>query len=133
MCVQGGDMFKHLAVFIFSSVTIVTAQAYISASPSFVNFGQVDINSWEKSQTVHIYNWGDEDVNLTISDACPWDFDFQHYFCHSLGANQSCSMTVKFSPNSVGYKSCTAYIYSSGGGSTSIHVSGQGVDQDSPF
>lgn len=109
------------------SAFAVSANAFLTASPSYVNFGNVPVGNFGSNQTVWVQNNSDEPADIQISDTCFGDFDIQKYSCwRRLQAHESCTISGSFQPHSEGYKSCSMNLYASQGGSASISFSGTG-------
>jgi hypothetical protein len=109
------------ALFLLSS----PAFAALSAFPSFVSFYNVPVNGFGQSQSVTVQNSGPDNANPSVS-GCFGDFQVSN-FCFSIPAGSSCQIQIRFAPSRVGYQSCTIFVSDGLNGSTSINVSGQGV------
>ena len=126
---EGGDM-KVLLAFIVFFVFAGEANAYLTASPSSVNFFNTEVGSFGRSQTVYIRNNSDEDVNVNVSDSCFGDFSTSG-FCGYLSRWNSCSIRVQFRPRRAGSQSCNITVRQITGGfdSVTIYVRGRGVER----
>lgn len=109
----------------------MTATASIQAFPSSVNFGQVEINSLARRQSVQVRNMSNEPTRLQISKSCPLGFQVWDFGCGlSLPAYGTCSLDIEFRPTREGYHSCTIWIRSDSNFSTeTVQLSGTGVDR----
>jgi len=104
-----------------------SAQAALSAFPSFVNFYNVRLDGFGQSQTVSVQNTGRQEVRLSTSNTCYGDFQVNNWCSFSLPPGGSCSIEIRFAPRREGYQSCNIWISDNEGGSASINVSGQGT------
>lgn len=118
-------IFTYFALFSFS------ANAYLVASPSSVNFYGTPVNSYGDQRTVQVSNYGNAEVRLSIYESCSFDFSIRESFCYSLLPSSSCQINIRFSPSREGYQSCSLRISSNEYAySETVQISGQGVQQD---
>lgn len=122
------NIFKVLVTLISVCLTAATANAYISASPSYVSFYSVAVGSYGGSRSIRIANNGPEVVgSLSVTDSCYGGFAVRSYGCYGpLSPYQSCSIDVSFNPTREGYQSCTIRV-SSELSTELISVSGTGT------
>ncbi len=99
-----------------------STNALISVSPSTLNFGSVLIGV-ESNLTFTVKNIGGGTLAGTASVAAP--FSVVSGGSYTLGANQSQTVTVGFTPSSAG--GSTSSVTFTGGGGTIASVSGQGI------
>lgn len=101
----------------------------LSVSPSSVNFFNVDVGGFGRSQTLYVRNQTDKDINVSVSDSCFGDFRVSNS-CFYLNRYGTCTIRVEFRPRRQGYQSCSITIrdqttYSS----EYISISGRGVER----
>lgn len=115
-----------MTIFIFAG----EANAYLTASPSSVNFFNTEVGSFGRSQTVYIRNNSDEDINVNVSDSCFGDLSTSG-FCGYLSRYGSCTIRVEFRPRRAGSQSCNITVRQVTGGfdSVTIYVRGRGVER----
>jgi hypothetical protein len=91
--------------------TALTPNPNISAGPASYDFGDVETGS-SASQAITISNTGDADLNISgISITGSTDFG-QSSACTTVAPAGSCTITVTFSPSSLGAKAATLSILS---------------------
>ena len=122
------NIFPGFGALISVFLTAATANAYISASPSYVSFYSVAVGSYGGSRSIRIANNGPEVVgSLSVTDSCYGGFNVRSYSCYGpLSPYQSCSIDVSFNPTREGYQSCTIRV-SSELSTELISVSGTGT------
>jgi|GEM_PF-3905438 len=103
-----------------------TANAALSAFPSFVSFYNVSTSGPGQSQSVTIQNSGPETATPLVSNGCFGDFQVSS-FCYSIPVNGSCSIRISFAPRMAGYQSCSIFVNDGANGSVSINVNGHAV------
>lgn len=99
----------------------------LSASPSSVSFGSVNVGATSAAQAVTITNTGNAAVeNVAVSVSGPFS---QTNTCGaSLAAGASCTASVKFTPTATGAASGSLSVASSAAGSPlTVALSGTGV------
>lgn len=113
-------------IFISSLLFSMSAQAFINASPSFIDFGDVAVNRGFRSQTVWVNNQINERNNIYISGSCFGSF-YTYNNCYALQPYESCTIRIEFSPRFEGYESCTINIRGERSGYATVSVRGRGV------
>lgn len=104
------------------------ANAYISASPGFVNFFDTPVGGFGGTQSVTVRNNSNEVVQgLNVYDNCFGDFRVSNYGCYGqLQPFGSCNLSVQFQPSREGLHSCSVRI-SATGSSESVSLQGRGT------
>ena len=95
----------------------------IVVSPASLNFGSILTNT-TSSQTLVVQNTGGGTLTGTATVAAP--YSIVSGGSYSLGANQSQTVTVRFSPQTLG--PVTNTVTFTGGGGMTAHVSGIGIN-----
>jgi hypothetical protein len=86
----------------------------ISASPSSVNFGKVNMGSASSSKLVTIRNTGMSDLNISgISISGTNDFNQEANDCSVVAKGSSCTISIIFSPSSPASKESASLTISS--------------------
>lgn len=94
-------MLSLLLVFSFS------AQASISISPAWVNFGNVSIqNGFSGTQFVTIFNNNHRPASLNVIPEGCFEFNVGG-ICYDVPGNGSCNLEISFHPTQVGPSYCT--------------------------
>jgi len=104
---------KFTKFILFSIVTSIgmAAHASLSVLPSFVSFGEVEINGIQHTQSVSVYNWGTDPASITINSLCAPYFNVMSLSCFGqLSPNGSCSIQIQFTPQQAGTYSCQIYV-----------------------
>jgi hypothetical protein len=101
------------------------AEANVSMSPSFVEFGSVLVGGI-RSRSIYVRNDTNERVNISIFHSCFSEINVMGN-CSSLGPRGICTLSVTFHPRTAGRKSCSVRASSSAGGSASAWVSGTAI------
>lgn len=104
-----------------------TAFAQLSVSPSTVNFYDIPVNSYGYEKYVYIHNYGNETVQLDLSENCPYDFQIRHYSCWTLKPNDSCDVRIGFRPSREGQQSCHLTVRTHIGGYNGVWIYGRGT------
>lgn len=99
----------------------------LSANPTSLSFGSVNVGASSGSQQVTITNTGSATANSLTVPAAPTHFSRTTTCGSSLAAGASCTVTVTFSPTAGGTFSPTLTVTGSGGSSAPIGLSGTGV------
>jgi hypothetical protein len=95
------------------------------ASPSSVNFYDVQVGQGTQTQYVYLYNQGTEDAkSIYVSAACDSSFYVNNSCYGDLRPQSSCSINIQFHPYSPGFHSCSVNVSTISGGSASINVQG---------
>jgi len=106
----------------------------LSAAPTSLAFGSVQVGSSSASQSLTISNTGGAaatSVSLLNSDLV--EFVMSGNTCgSSLGAGASCSLNVTFTPSATGAKNATLTVSYSGGSSVAVAMSGAGTAAPTP-
>jgi hypothetical protein len=105
----------------------VSAKAQISASPSFIDFGDLTVNQGWRQTSVWVRNNSNQPLNLYVSNSCFGSF-YSYNNCYSMQPYGSCSIQVEFRPRREGYESCNINISANPSGYASISIRGRGVD-----
>ncbi|MCB0348858.1 MAG: hypothetical protein KDD37_08475 [Bdellovibrionales bacterium] len=114
---------------IFVSLLFVgfNAHAQLSASPSYVNFGDVSVDSGlGRRTTVFVNSQSNQDNSVYVSNSCFGSF-YTYNNCYTLPPYGSCTIQVEYKPIREGYESCSMSIRGSRGGFTTLTISGRGV------
>jgi hypothetical protein len=121
--------FYKLTVAIALSSLPYLAHAQLSASPNWVNFGQVPVTS-SRTDSVWIQNRSDEDIqNLRFWDSGDRrQFSYNDFACSYIRRGSSCTMYITYRPNRAGYHRMD--LSASGTwGYLSIQVQGQAYER----
>jgi hypothetical protein len=106
----------------------------LSAAPTSLTFGSVQVGSSSTAQSLTITNSGGAaatSVSLLSSDLV--EFVVGANTCGtSLGAGTSCSLNVTFTPSATGAKNATLTVSYSGGPSVVVAMSGTGTAAPTP-
>lgn len=118
------------AILMASLVTgLGAAQANLSASPSWINFYDVEVGQW-RTRTVRLTNVGTETMaRPTVRVSCGLEFRVGETCFYDLDPNQSCELVIGFEPRYTGHFSCTISVSSLDGPSTYVNVTGAGVER----
>lgn len=104
------------------------AHAQLSASPSFVNFGDVSVdNGFGRRTSVNVYSNSNEQNTVFVNNSCFGAF-YTTNNCYTLMPYGSCTIQIEYRPRREGYDSCNININGNRGGYTSVSVRGRGVD-----
>lgn len=115
-------------IFTILLLTSLNAHAQLSASPSFVDFGDVSIeNGFGRRTSVSIYSNSNESNTVFVNNSCFGAF-YTNNNCYTLMPYGSCSIQIEYRPRRAGYDSCSININGNRGGYTSINVRGRGVE-----
>ncbi|MCB0408184.1 MAG: hypothetical protein KDD34_08275 [Bdellovibrionales bacterium] len=118
---------KKWIVLMTGALFSLGAHAGLQVLPSSVNFFNVNVGSFGRSETITVRNLSDQDINVSTSDTCFGDF-YVVDTCFYLSRYQSCNIRVEFRPRREGYQSCSISIRDTTNGSLStVFVSGRGV------
>jgi hypothetical protein len=117
-----------VATLLASSTFVSQAHAYLTASPSFVNFFDTEVGGFGPTEMVYVRNNSNEpEEGLTVFDNCFGDFQVSNYGCYgTLPPYGSCSLSIRFEPRSEGLHTCSIQIRSRTSFET-VHVQGRGV------
>jgi hypothetical protein len=100
----------------------------VSAVPSSVSFGSVDVGVTSPGQTITLTNSGVVDATgLTYASSNDTEFLVMSTCGSTLAAGASCALNVGYAPNAAGADSATLTISYAGGAPLSISLSGTGV------
>lgn len=117
---------KKLFIFLLMQVSVL-AQASLSASPSSVNFGYVEVNSFPRSEYIYITNNSKKDITLNISSGCGSDYYLNYGTCgYGVKAGSNCYVRLEFNPHMTGAMSCGITVYGSDSSSVFINAFGIG-------
>jgi hypothetical protein len=113
----------------------VETESNISVQPDLLNFGSIELRS-SASQSVTVANTGKANLiisSISITGSNPADFS-QTNNCTVVSPNASCSITVAFSPGSMGMRNASLNIASNDPGTPIeiVALSGTGVDTTPP-
>ncbi|HRO68249.1 MAG TPA: choice-of-anchor D domain-containing protein [Pseudobdellovibrionaceae bacterium] len=122
-------MFRLFASFITLSLAAMSAEAALQASPSWINFGQVQVGSLlGGTRSLQVGNLGPNAASISVSSIGCFEFTVQNTGCWAvLPPGGSCLMQVSFRPRTVGPKSCQLRISDHTGSGISVNLSGTGV------
>ncbi|MBX3040797.1 MAG: choice-of-anchor D domain-containing protein [Bdellovibrionaceae bacterium] len=122
-------MFRSFISFAALSLMAVSASAALQASPSWINFGQVQVGTiLGSSRTLMVRNAGPDAASVSVTNFGCFDFTVQNTSCWAvLPPGGACLMQVSFRPRMPGYKSCQIRINDQTGMGTSVSLSGTGV------
>jgi hypothetical protein len=100
--------------------------------PDSHNFGQHEIGSVSGAQLFNLVNAGAADLNdltlaLTGADSKAFSVVSDQCSGKSIGANESCAVSVAFAPEVVGAKNGNLLISSSNGGTKFLSLQGDGI------
>lgn len=123
---------KKIALILITTLLTLSAHANITIWNSFINFGNVDIDSYGSTRSVTIYNNDSSEVTINVSDMCFLSGFSSRLLFPRISGNGSTSITVEFSPKEEGFESCTLTVTSHDNDYESIHLSGYGVKSDWP-
>jgi hypothetical protein len=99
--------------------------AYITASPSYVSFGQVKAGSYGSiPRTINVQNQNDQVVSMYVTPSCGMEFRVSGGCSGQVYPHSSCFFNVDYAPMYAGYHSCTISIRDSVGDYQSVTVSG---------
>lgn len=92
-------------------VLIGTAFASLDVYPTYINFGTVNSDySNGARRYVTIRNNDNEELSLSISNSCYFDFNVFDRCYYDLAPGQSCELSIDFRPRRDGYRSCYVRI-----------------------
>lgn len=119
-----------ILAFLLTSFSVMPAFAYLTASPSYVSFGTVDVGS-SSSRIVWITNQGRERAQFVrVTGLCPGDIYTSDSCFGDLNPGQSCTINVRFQPRRAGSQSCTVRATAMGGADTAyVNISGTGRER----
>ena len=108
-----------------ATITATTAAATIAVSPSALSFSSIGVNS-SSTQTLTISNTGGSNLSVTSATVSGSSFSVSGVtFPITIGAGQSASLIVKFSPTATGNFTGTVTIASNATNSVSaVNLSG---------
>ena len=114
------------------TVSLTGTGTVVKLAPSALNFGDQTVGTSSTPQTVTLTNVGNVQLNftspITITGTNPDDFTQTSTCGTSLGAHQSCTIAVTFSPKAKGARSADVSISDDGGGSPQlVPLSGNGT------
>ena len=113
--------------FVFTLTASATSHAMLTASPSFVDFGSVTVNSTSFSQSIFVNNSSGTAANgIMVENGCNFDFQVENLCMGTLQAYSSCEIEISFHPSSTGMQTCSLQITSTEGDFVSIEVQGTG-------
>lgn len=114
------------------TTTVTGLDGRLSASPSSVNFGSVNVGSRSSKVTIKITNIGNVTLNISkvsITGPNPASFRISSSSCTGAGLapGASCTVTVYFRPQSTGSLSATLTFTNDGlGGTQGVPLTGTG-------
>jgi hypothetical protein len=102
----------------------------MQVSPASLKFGTVTVGQTSPPQNVTVTNISSAVVNITgimITGAAAADYSQSNNCGASLGAGQSCTVTVRFTPSKTGARNASLQVNDNGGGSPQkVSLSGTG-------
>lgn len=108
------------------------AEATLSISPTAVNFGDVGVGTTSAAQTVTLSNTGNASLTVDPLTAAAAPFALLGGTCSAapiaLAAGASCTLTYTFAPTVIGPAAQTLTVTSSGSGSGTVALQGNGVE-----
>lgn len=119
-----------IAQWIFFAPTCPAAAPTLSASPSSVAFGSVNVGTSSASTVVTVTNTGSGNATGLTYNTINTEFTVTKTCAASLAAGASCTITFRYTPTNGGTDTATYTI--TGGGGLSIGVSGTGVAAITP-
>lgn len=118
-------LIKSISLISFVTLFSIQSFAYLTASPSMVNFGQVSAKNYSyNTRSVTIFNQSDKAVTVDVSAICPMEFRVQSSCYGQIYPNSTCSINVIYTPNNPGYHSCNITLRSSDYSTGYVSVSG---------
>jgi hypothetical protein len=112
------------------TVTLRGTGTVVELNPGSLNFGTVTVGQSSQPQTTTLTNVGGaalQITNITITGSDPNDFSQINTCDGGVGAGQSCTITVTFTPTQAGFRSADVSVSDNGGGSPQqVSLSGTG-------
>jgi len=116
-----------------ASATITISDGSVELVPDILALGSVVVNRKSKSQSSTLTNTGNSALSITsisITGTDPGDFSQKNTCSTSVGAGQSCAVTVTFSPKTTGFRSADVSISDSSTDSPQqVSLSGEGFTE----
>jgi len=108
----------------------------VTLTPNSLTFPSTDVGVKSSAQVITVTNSGNESASITspisISGADPGDFTETNTCGSSVGAGQSCTISVFFTPGATGNRSATLSVTDNAAGSPqTVALSGAGGSQAS--
>jgi len=101
------------------SVPLTGTGTQVQLSPSPVNFGSIGVGHTSAPRTVTLTNVGTSSINVSsVQITGPNSGDFaETNTCHTVGAGQTCTISVTFTPGAQGARQGILNVNDNGGGS----------------
>jgi hypothetical protein len=124
-----------MRILLLGSLLLMSFQswAYLSVSPSHINFGRVEVNRSSLSRTVWVRNLGQEATDVYVRRAyCDFNYSYHDDCFWTLEPGDSCRLTINYRPRSEGYHQCRISVEDDHFRSTSVSANGQGYEREWP-